>query len=335
MKLLVVIVNYRITDLTIECLRSLEKEIGRVPGARVAVLENGTGPQDVERIRQAIEQNRWGEWARLMAVSPNRGFPGGNNVVIREALASSDPPEYVLLLNGDTTVEPHALDALVEFMDRHPEAGIAGTRLISPDGEVQGSPFRFPGVASELDRGLRLGVVSRLIRRWSVVMSPPPTEACQGDWVSGASLLIRRQVFDDIGLMDEGLFLFFDDVDYCWNARKAGWQVWFVPQSRVIHIEGASTEIKVLKRRSTTWFQSRRRCYLKNFGPLRAAMMDAIFIASFSLWRLRRWIQRKPDLDPPHMLSDSIRHSVLLTGFKVRTVPNPALETAGEGKPRG
>src|SRR5215813_2160526 len=120
MKLLVVIVSYRVTDLTIDCLRSLAGRIGRVADAKVAVCENGTGPADVERLRRAIDENGWAGWCELSAIHPNRGFTGGNNHVIRAALALADPPEYFLLLNADTLVHDGALEALVEFMDRTP-----------------------------------------------------------------------------------------------------------------------------------------------------------------------------------------------------------------------
>src|SRR5208283_4549113 len=132
-----------------------------VPGARVAVCENGTGGDAAERLRRAIEENDWGSWVDLTVIYPNRGFTGGNNAVIRPALELDDPPEYVLLLNADTIVKTHALDTLVEFMDGHPQVGIAGSMLISTDGKIQGSPFRFPGIATELDGGLRLGIVSK------------------------------------------------------------------------------------------------------------------------------------------------------------------------------
>ena len=96
MKLLVVVVSYRVTDLTIECLRSLSGEIGRVPRSRVALCENGTGGDAAELLRRAIESNGWSSWVNLTVVYPNRGFTGGNNAVIRPVLESSDPPEYVL-----------------------------------------------------------------------------------------------------------------------------------------------------------------------------------------------------------------------------------------------
>jgi GT2 family glycosyltransferase len=329
MKLLVVILNYRVVELTIECLCSLSREISRVPGARVAVCENGTGDDSEARLRTAIDANGWGSWVELTAIHPNRGFTGGNNLVLRPALAAPDPPEYALLLNADTVVLPGALNALVDFMDRNPEVGIAASRLEGSDGHVQASAFRFFSVASELDRGLRLGVVSRALARWATVL-PTPASPQRVDWVSGASMIIRRAVFDAIGLLDEGFYTYFDDIDFCLNAARAGWLTYCVPASRVIHLEGASTEIvhRVIKRRPDYWFQARRRFFLKNYGPLRTAFADGAFLLGYALWRLRRRVQSKPDSDPPHFLWDAFRHSVFVTGFALRDVENPALRSA-------
>jgi N-acetylglucosaminyl-diphospho-decaprenol L-rhamnosyltransferase len=336
MKLLVVILNYRVTDLTLDCLRSLAGRIGEVPGARVAVCENGSGGDAAERLRRAVDDNGWGGWVELSAVHPNRGFTGGNNAVIRAALASADPPEYLLLLNADTLVHDGALRSLVDRMDRQPRAGIAGSQLLSPQGAVQASPFRFQGIATELDRGLRLGPVSRLLSRWGVV-PPTPAEACPVEWVSGASMILRRTMLEEIGLLDEGLYTYFDDIDLCLRARRAGWESWYVPESRVVHLEGAATGIvqRVVKRRPAYWFQARRRFFLKNHGPLYAAAADAAFLIGFALWRLRRRIQGKPDTDPPHMLADALRHSVFRAGFAVTEVENPALRETPAGTPGG
>ena len=218
MKLLVVIVSYRVTDLTIDCLRSLSGEIGRVPGARVAICENGTGGDAADRLRRAIDENGWGHWVDLTAIFPNRGFTGGNNAVIRPALDSSDPPEYILLLNADTLVKEHALDSLVEFMDNHPKAGIAGSQLLYENGVIGPSPFRFEGIASELERGLQLGIVSKLLSRWIPTLLTP-TEASRVGWVAGASMILRRTVLEQIGLLDEGLYTYFDDPDICLRAH--------------------------------------------------------------------------------------------------------------------
>jgi GT2 family glycosyltransferase len=326
MKLLVVVLCYRVPDLTIDCLRSLDREVRQMPGTKVAVCENGTGGDAPLRLRGAIDAEGWSSWCELTVVYPNRGFCGGNNLIIRPALESDDPPEYVLLLNADTIVLEHALKALVDFMESHPEVGIAGSQFLSPDGQIQSSPFRFMGILSELDRGLKLGVVSKLLSRWST--SPPtPAVASEADWVSGASMILRRSTLEQIGLLDEGLYTYFDDIDICLRARRAGWKTWYVPESRIIHFEGASTGVgsRIAKRRPDYWYQARRRFLLKSYGTIYAMLMDAAFICGYAMWRLRRRVQRKEDTDPPFMLADSIRHSVFLTGFRLREVENPAM----------
>jgi GT2 family glycosyltransferase len=327
MKLLVVVLCYRVPDLTIDCLRSLDGEIDRVPGSRVGVCENGTGGDAADRLRRAIDENGWDSWADLTVVEVNRGFCGGNNLVIRAAFESADPPEYVLLLNADTVVQEHALDALVDFMDAHPRAGIAGSQLLSPDGVVQASPFRYMGIASELDRGLQLGLATKLLSR---PIEVDPSRPSRAEWVSGASQILRASMLRQIGLLDEGLYTYFDDIDICLRAERAGWEVWFVPESKVVHLEGASTGVQErapqhAKRRPAYWFQARRRFFLKNYGKLYTALVDAAFLGGFAAWRLRCTLQRKPDWGPKSFLADSFRHSVFRTGFELREVENPAM----------
>lgn len=326
MKLYIVILCYRVPDLTIDCLHSLSGEIGRVPGARVGLLENGSGGDSTERLRRAIDQNGWADWVDLFEVTPNRGFSAGNNLLIRPALEWAEPPDYVLLLNSDTIVKEHALDALVEFMDRHPRAGIAGSRMLWPNGEIRASPFRFSCIASEFDRGLRLGIVSKLLSPWGLV-PPAPKEPAIVEWVSGASMILRRTMLEEIGLLDEGLYTYFDDPDICLRARRAGWQTWYEPASQVIHLGGSSTGLgpKTITRRPAYWFQARRRYFLKSYGKAYTALADAAYILGLSLWRLRRKIQAKPDTDPPKFLADSIRHSVFCAGFRLTEVENPAM----------
>lgn len=323
MELLTVVLNYKTAALTVDCLRALEPQVAGRPGWRVAVLDNASGDGGLEAIREAVAANGWRGWASVEGSPVNLGFTGGNNLLIRAALASADPPSYVLLLNSDTRAEPGALAALVDFMEAHPRAGIGGSTLLSPAGEVQASPFRFGGIAAELDRGLRLGVVSRLLAPWAVVMPTPPA-ACAVDWVSGASMILRRSMLDEVGLLDEGLFTYYDDVDLCLRARRAGWETWFVPESRVVHLEGASSGVTVQARRRPAYLlQARRRFLLKNFGKAHAAAADAAFILGCAAWRLRRRLQRKPDTDPPHLLADAIRHSVFRAGFAIEPVPRP------------
>jgi N-acetylglucosaminyl-diphospho-decaprenol L-rhamnosyltransferase len=325
MKLLVVIANYRVTDLTIDCLRSIAGEIETVPDTHVGVCENGTGDDSAERILKAIADNGWSSWCTLTAVEPNLGFTGGNNVILRPALQSADPPQYALLLNADTIVRTNAFKELVDFMDQHPNVGIAGSRMENPDGTAQCSAFRFPSPLSELEGTIRLGLVSRLLERWAVA-PPVSDEPCETDWLSGACIIIRREVFRDIGLLDEGYFTYFEDVDFCFNARKAGWPIWYAPSSRVVHLVGRSTGITVRKpkRLPSYSFEARRRYFLKNHGPYRAALADLGLFAGLALWRVRVLLG-KPDYTAPYFLRDSIKHSVFLTGFKLKNVQNPAL----------
>jgi GT2 family glycosyltransferase len=123
------------------------------------------------------------------------------------------------------------------------------------------------------------------------------------------------------------LYTYFDDVDICLRANRAGWETWYVPESKIVHLEGASTGVtnRVVRRLPPYWHQARRRFFLKNYGGLHTALVDAAFLFGFSLWRLRCWIQRRPDHGSPYMLRDSLAHSVFCTGFELRDVQNPAL----------
>ena len=315
--LLVVIVNYRTPSLTIDSLRSLVSEVQALPGIRVVVTDNNSGDGSVEKIGAAIETEGWGEWASLMPLELNGGFAYGNNAAIRPALHSTNPPPYILLLNPDTIVRPRALQVLVDFMNKHPDVGIAGSRLEDPDETPQRSAFRFHTAFSELDFGLRLGIVSKLLSKW-VVAPPVSDETYQTDWVAGASMIIRREVFEAAGLMDEDYFMYYEEMDFCLQAKKAGWSCWYVPESRVVHLVGQSSGVtdtkRPPKRLPQYLFDSRRRYFIKNYGWLYAALADHAWASGFALWRLRRVIQRKPDNDPPKVFGDFLRNSVLFRG---------------------
>ena len=193
MKLLVVIVNYRVAHLAIDCLHSVAEEIGRVPDTQVAICENGTGDDSAQRIQEAIDENGWAAWCSLTALDVNLGFTGGNNAILRPAMQSATKPQYFLLLNADTIVRPNAFKALVEFMDQNPKIGIAGSRLEDPDGTPQRSAFRFQSPLGAFEGNLKLGLVSRLLNRW-IVAPPVVDHAFETDWVAGASMIIRREV---------------------------------------------------------------------------------------------------------------------------------------------
>jgi N-acetylglucosaminyl-diphospho-decaprenol L-rhamnosyltransferase len=317
---LIVIVNYRTPDLTINCLRSLAPEILLVPTIRVVVVDNDSGDSSAELISAAIATEGWGDWVSFLASGHNGGYAFGNNLVIRPALESSCPPAYFLLLNPDTIIRPGAIQALIDFMNEHPNAGIAGSRLEDLDNTPQCSAFRFHSLMSELDSGLRLGPVTKLLSKW-VTAPPVSDQPCQADWVAGASMIVRREVFQSVGLLDEEYFMYFEEVDFCLRANSAAWPCWYVPQSRVVHFVGQSSGVtdtkRPPKRLPKYWFDSRQRYFLKNHGWPYAALADALWILGFTLWRCRRFLQRRADTDPPQLLSDFLVNSMFLRIIKV------------------
>jgi GT2 family glycosyltransferase len=317
--ILVVIVNFRTAHLVIDCIESLKTELDSLPNLSVVITDNHSGDDSVARIQTYIESERL---CRVICVplERNGGFAYGNNAAIRPALAAGNRPDYVLLLNPDTVVRPGAIGALVRFMDQHPQIGIAGSRLEDPDGTPQRSAFRFPTAVGEFERSIRWGLVSSLFERF-ITSSPVSPVAVQTDWVAGASMMVRREVFDAIGLLDEGFFMYFEEVDFCLRAARAGWPCWYVPESRVVHLVGQSSGVtdtrRPRQRRPAYWFESRRRYLLRNKGRAYTLACDILFMVGMILWKIRRVIQRKAEVDPPRILSDFFRHSVLVKGFSL------------------
>jgi GT2 family glycosyltransferase len=306
----IVIVNYRTPALVRDCLRSLAVEIESLDGCRVTVVEGGSGDGSAEYLAAAIRDGGWADRVELLPLAENRGFAAGNNAALRRLLGRPLPPDYVLLLNPDTVVRPGAVRALVAFLDAHPAVGIAGSRLENPDATPQRSAFRFPSVASEFEAGMRLGLISRLLRRRLV--APPVRDDChRTDWVAGASALVRREVFESVGLLDEGYFLYYEETDFCLRARRAGWACWYVPTSRVVHLVGQSSGVttpnRAPRRLPRYWFESRCRYFRSNHGLLYLWLATAAWLVGFALWRVRARIQRKPNRTPAYFVRDLVR----------------------------
>ena len=313
---LVVIVNYRTAGLTIDCLRSLENEVRATAAGsvRVVVTDNGSGDDSVPCLRAAAAERGWDTWVTIEPLEQNKGFACGNNAAIRPALNSSRPPEYIWLLNPDTVVRPGALQTLIAFLNKHPEVGIAGSRLVDAEGTPEWSAFRFHSVWSELENGAQLGLLSKLLSRW--VLSPPaPLEASPCDWASGACLLIRRQVFENVGLLDENYFMYFEEVDFCRRARHAGWTCWYVPEAEVMHLAGQSSGVTGRqagrRRRPGYWFEARRYYFLKHLGPVQTVVADLAWSIGFLSFRIRQRLQRKNDTMPAFLLRDFVRYNFL------------------------
>ena len=319
-RLLISTVNYRTAELAIKCLHSVARELADLPETQMTIVDNDSGDGSVEIIGQAIMENGWSDWAKVVDANTNGGFACGNNVAIRAALGSDNPPDSVWLLNPDAELKPGAGKALLDFLAQHPGAGLASSMSVDEHGEKQAMAFRRFSPLSEFVGTMKLGLLDRIFPQ-TIIAIPPQSRPCRADWLSGSSLMIRREVFEDIGLMDEDYFLYFEETDFCLQAQRKGWELWFVPESRIVHLIGASTGFthldKKLPRRPRYWFDSRRRYFLKNFGAVYALLADIAHLSGFALWRIRRFVQQKPDYDPPHYLGDFFRNSVFVRGIRL------------------
>ncbi len=203
----------------------------------VVFVDNASTDGSVEFVRSRFPG------ARVMAMDRNLGFAGGNNGAIRESEG-----RYVLLLNPDTETHPGAFRALLDFMDAHPQCGIAGPKLLNPDGSLQYSCRHFPTLEAGLFRNTPLGKLfpgNRATKDY-LMKDVPHDRAMPVDWVSGAAMLIRREVLDQVGLLDEGYFMYVEDVDLCYRARHAGWEVWYEPAGVITHAIGKSSDKRPL-----------------------------------------------------------------------------------------
>lgn len=312
--LLVVTVSYRTAQLVVHGLTALAAEVAVNPGLGVIVVDNTCG-EDSAVIRAAIDEHGWGSWAMVAVAERNGGYAYGNNLAIRAALGAVAPPEYYWMLNPDAEVQPGSAQALVDFMQRNPKAGMAGSALLDPDGSVWGIAFRFPSLWSELERGAAFGPLSKLMQRHKVARRMGD-HAEQVDWLAGASMMVRRSVFESIGLLDEEYFLYYEETDFCLQAFRAGWTCWYVPSSRVMHIAGGSTGVTsrdgVPKRQPQYVFDSRRRYFVKNHGWAYAVMTDSAFCLGLVANQCRRWLQRLPRTNPPYLLRDSLKNHSLI-----------------------
>jgi len=327
----VVIVTYKSASLTLDCLRSVQQERA-TPELRIRaiVVDNASG--DASVIEQAVTAHGWSDWVTVVRAPLNGGFAYGNNLGLYHACTERSP-DYVYLLNPDTQVRAGAIGALARFLEAHPDVGIAGSSLENPDGSDWPFAFRFPSVISELIYGVNLGVITKILEPWHVPKRMGKhSEAV--DWVSGASLMVRAEVFTAIGGLDEHYFLYFEETDFCRRARKAGFTTWYVPNSRVMHIGGQSTgsvSSAQMRRLPGYWFESRRRYFVASFGVPLAMAIDAVSICAQSLGLAKRHLQGRQHTTTPYFIRDLICHSVLWPRNRSNAAAknsNPCIQTA-------
>jgi GT2 family glycosyltransferase len=228
-----------------------------------------------------VEDRAWTTWVSLIRSPVNYGFAGGNNLALQAVHA-----ERYLMLNSDAFVRPGAIAELMRALDQRPDVGLVGPRIEWPDGTPQNTCYRIRTPLTELLAAARSSPLTRLFSNHEGTY-PIPMNAMEPGWTSFACVLVRREVFEQVGLLDPGYFMYFDDLDYCRRARSAGWRILHWPTARVVHLRGQSGPLKQLaeslKRRPAYFYASRNRYYAKFYGRLGLWMTNL-------LWEFGRFI---------------------------------------------
>jgi len=274
----IVIVSYNIRDLLAQCLESLSTNL-QSQTSEVFVVDNSSCDGSAAMVRGKFPS------AHLIENAENRGFAAANNQAFVQTRG-----RYVLMLNPDTEVRAGALETLVEFMDTHPRAGACGGKLEYGDGSLQHSAFAFPSLAQIfLDffplhwRLSDSQLNGRYPREWYARGAP-----FQIDHPLGADFLVRRKVAEQVGWLDDKFFIYCEEIDWAMRIKRAGWQVWCVPQAEIVHHEAQSTR-QFRDAMFVELWRARRRLYEKHYS--RAFRFAAWQIVRAGLWNEARKVR--------------------------------------------
>ncbi|HEU4329281.1 MAG TPA: glycosyltransferase family 2 protein [Roseiflexaceae bacterium] len=295
MRLAIIIVNWNGRDLLARCLRSIADTAGDLH-CDVLVVDNGSTDGSQAMLRADFPA------VRLIDSPSNLGFGGGNNLALREVLEarglrledreahpkphSSDPKpqasslkphDYVVLLNPDTVVQPGALQALVAFMQGHQHVGVAGARLLNEDGSFQFSYARFPGLVDEFL--ILTGLGRRRHGPWYPSAGPQQSVRShdRAEYAMGACLIARADATAEIGPLDEGFFMYSEEIDWCYRFRAAGWSVGYVADAPIVHLGGGSTR-QVRPQMLAELYRSRVRFFQKHYGLPQALALRGLLL---------------------------------------------------------
>ncbi|MFA5413711.1 MAG: glycosyltransferase family 2 protein [Patescibacteria group bacterium] len=230
MDLSIIIVNWKVKDLLEKCLRSIFEQTKNI-NFEVFVVDNASGDGSIEMVREKFHQ------VDLTASQDNLGFAKGNNLAIKKSRG-----RYILLLNPDTEILDNALEKMVRFMDAHPECGISGCKLLNPDLSLQSSVRAFPDLASQIFILLKIHHLlpnTKAMYKY-LVQNFDYKKVQEVDQVMGAFMMIRREVLDKIGPLDENFWIWFEEVDFCKRAKEAGFKIFYTPEAKIIHYFGQS-----------------------------------------------------------------------------------------------
>lgn len=265
----VVVVNFNGGELLQRCIQSVAADLDGL-SAELFLVDNGSSDGSFEaacKLANRLSQGAAGEWPllalRAIQNRANLGFAGANNVALRAASG-----RYLLLLNPDVLLLPGSLRDMVRYMDDHPEVGISGPRILLPNGRLD-SPcrrsFKTPSIYLYKLLGLgRLFPHSRRFGRYYLSYLPED-RLVEVDAVIGAFLMMRRRTMEQVGLLDERFFMYCEDEDWCFRAKRAGWKVVYNPRAQVIHNKGSSAS-KRRARMIVQWHRSIWQFHRKNMA---------------------------------------------------------------------
>ncbi len=310
-KILTIILNYKTPEMTLESVAAARVAMAHLDG-EICVVDNDSQDGSFEEIHAHIKNSGWenpenNTPVRVLQSGHNGGFGAGNNYGIRAGFADGSKPDLFYILNSDAFPAPDAIEKLLGCLKITPKAGFAGSYIHGPSGEAHITAFRFPTIASEFEGAAQLGLISRLLGRFTVPL-PMPENTQAVDWLAGASMLMRREVLDEIGLFDEKFFLYFEETDLCRRAANAGWKTIYVHDSAVAHIGSVSTGMKNWKRIPEYWYDSRLHYFTKNHGHIYAGLATLAHALGVIICRLKRMAKRDRVDNPPYFLRNLLKH---------------------------
>lgn len=258
--LAIIIVSWNVRDYLADCLRSVFAELQRAQLQGIVwVVDNHSTDGTPEIVQNLFSQ------VKLIQNNHNPGFGAANNQGMEAA--ASLAPRYYFLLNPDTLVRPGGIGELVAFLDKTPQAGMAGAKLTYADGRLQHSAFAFPRL-SQLVFDL-FPMPARLYDSW--VNGRYPRRLYKGstpfqiDHPLGASMMVRRDVAESTKGFDEEFFMYCEELDWCWRIREAGWHIYAVPKAEIVHYGGESTKQAAARSVINLW-DSRAKFYRRHYG---------------------------------------------------------------------
>ena len=271
-----VIVSWNVRDLLRRCLQAVQRELA-MPGdaplsVEILVVDNASGDGTVEMVRAEFPA------VRVIANVENLGFTRANN----QALAIAQG-RYLFLLNPDTELQPGALATLYAYAEAHPRVGILGPQLFYGDGTHQSSRRRFPTLATAFLESTRLQQWfprHRALLRYAM-RDTRDDETQAVDWITGAAMFVRRAVYDQVGGFDEAFFMYSEELEWCYRAPRAGWEIVYLPRARVTHYEGKSSE-QAAAARDIHFHTSKIRFFRKYHGVFVAEILRAFLLGMFA-----------------------------------------------------